>query len=66
MLTARGEGAKYKTALHVAAEHCHAAIVEYIVDVTQGRLNLEIDTLGIPYIDCILNRYIILNSFYFV
>ncbi|KAI9300482.1 ankyrin repeat-containing domain protein, partial [Cunninghamella echinulata] len=46
LLTARGGGAKYKTALHVAAEHCHAAIVEYIVEVTQGRLNFELDTLG--------------------
>ncbi|KAI8074034.1 ankyrin repeat-containing domain protein, partial [Gongronella butleri] len=46
LLTARGGGAKNKTALHAAAEHCHAAVVEYIVGVTQGRLNSEVDSLG--------------------
>lgn len=46
-MMARGGGVKNKTALHAAAEHCHAAVVEYIVDVTRGRLNLEVDGLGI-------------------
>jgi hypothetical protein len=46
LLAARGCGAKNKTALHVAAEHCHAAVVEYIVEATEGRLNLEVDSLG--------------------
>jgi hypothetical protein len=47
LMMARGGGVKNKTALHAAAEHCHAAVVEYIVDVTRGRLNLEVDGLGI-------------------
>ncbi|ORX62572.1 ankyrin [Hesseltinella vesiculosa] len=46
LVSARGGGAKNKTALHVAAEHCHAAVVEYIVGVTQDQLNLEVDSLG--------------------
>ncbi|KAI8331712.1 ankyrin repeat-containing domain protein [Chlamydoabsidia padenii] len=46
LMLARGGGVKNKTALHAAAEHCHAAVVEYIVDVTRGRLNLEVDGLG--------------------
>ncbi|KAI9322642.1 ankyrin repeat-containing domain protein [Dichotomocladium elegans] len=46
LLTARGEGVKKKTVLHVAAEHCHASVVEYIVAETQGRLNLEEDSNG--------------------
>lgn len=45
-MAARGGGVKNKTALHVAAEHCHAAVVEYIVNVTQGGLNLEEDSNG--------------------
>ncbi|KAI8391387.1 ankyrin repeat-containing domain protein [Radiomyces spectabilis] len=46
LIAARGGGAKSKTALHVAAEHCHAAVIEYIVNVTQGALNLETDSQG--------------------
>ncbi|ORZ21231.1 ankyrin repeat-containing domain protein [Absidia repens] len=46
LMASRGGGEKNKTALHVAAEHCHAAVVEYIVEVTQGQLNLEVDSLG--------------------
>lgn len=46
LVAARGAGIKNKTALHVAAEHCHAAVVEYIVNVTQGALNLEEDSQG--------------------
>ncbi|KAK4519122.1 uncharacterized protein ATC70_009353 [Mucor velutinosus] len=46
LISARGGGSKKKTALHVAAEHGHAAIVEYIVNMTQGTLNLEKDILG--------------------
>ncbi|KAI8148806.1 ankyrin repeat-containing domain protein [Fennellomyces sp. T-0311] len=46
LMAARGAGVKNKTVLHVAAEHCHAAVVEYIVNVTQGGLNLEEDSNG--------------------
>ncbi|ORY93179.1 ankyrin repeat-containing domain protein [Syncephalastrum racemosum] len=46
LMSARGAGVRNKTALHVAAEHCHAAVVEYIVEVTQGALNLEEDSNG--------------------
>ncbi|KAI8384319.1 ankyrin repeat-containing domain protein [Radiomyces spectabilis] len=46
LMTARGGGTKNKTALHTAAEHCHAAVVEYIVSKTQGALNLELDSGG--------------------
>ncbi|KAI7878809.1 ankyrin [Lichtheimia hyalospora FSU 10163] len=46
LVAARGAGIKNKTALHVAAEHCHAAVVEYIVNSTQGALNLEEDSQG--------------------
>lgn len=45
-MSARGAGSKKKTALHVAAENGNAAIVEYIVNVTQGVLNLETDMTG--------------------
>lgn len=46
LIAARGAGIKNKTALHVAAEHCHAAVVEYIVNETKGALNLEEDSNG--------------------
>ncbi|CDS08099.1 hypothetical protein LRAMOSA02048 [Lichtheimia ramosa] len=46
LMAARGAGVKNKTALHVAAEHCHAAVVEYIVSETKGALNLEEDSHG--------------------
>lgn len=46
LMAARGAGVKNKTALHVAAEHCHAAVVEYIVNETKGALNLEEDSHG--------------------
>ncbi|CAO3596389.1 unnamed protein product [Absidia cylindrospora] len=46
LLASRGGGNKNKTVLHVAAEHCHAAVVEYIVQVTQGELNNQVDTHG--------------------
>ncbi|KAI9313376.1 ankyrin repeat-containing domain protein [Dichotomocladium elegans] len=46
LMAARGAGIKNKTALHVAAENCHAAVVEYVVTVTQGGLNLEQDSDG--------------------
>ncbi|KAF7730964.1 hypothetical protein EC973_001010 [Apophysomyces ossiformis] len=46
LVSARGEGSKNKTCLHVAAEHCHAAVVEYIVGVTQGAINLALDSQG--------------------
>ena len=46
LLHARGEGVQQKTALHAAAEHCHANMVEYIVAATQGALSLELDSQG--------------------
>ncbi|KAI8099440.1 ankyrin repeat-containing domain protein [Halteromyces radiatus] len=46
LITSRGGGNKNKTVLHVAAEHCHAAVVEYIVQMTQGELNNQVDTHG--------------------
>lgn len=49
LMAARGAGIKNKTALHVAAEHCHAAVVEYIVNETEGALNLEEDSNGKCY-----------------
>ncbi|KAI8335461.1 ankyrin repeat-containing domain protein [Chlamydoabsidia padenii] len=39
-------GPRNKTVLHVAAEHCHVAVVEYIVQVTQGQLNTQVDAHG--------------------
>ncbi|KAI9315903.1 ankyrin repeat-containing domain protein [Dichotomocladium elegans] len=46
LIQARGEGTLQKTALHTAAEHCHAAVVEFIVGYTEGALNLELDSQG--------------------
>jgi hypothetical protein len=46
LMSARGSGGKKKTALHIAAEHGHSAVVEYIVNMTQGVLNLETDISG--------------------
>lgn len=46
LMSARGGGAKKKTALHIAAQNGHAAVVEYIVNMTQGVLNLETDVTG--------------------
>ncbi|KAI8970035.1 ankyrin repeat-containing domain protein [Mycotypha africana] len=46
LISARGAGSLKKTALHVAAEHGHAAVTEYIINMTQGVLNLETDSLG--------------------
>jgi hypothetical protein len=46
LMSARGGGSKKKTPLHAAAEHGHASIVEYVVNMTQGVLNLETDSLG--------------------
>ena len=46
LIHARGQGPRNKTALHAAAEHCHAAVVEFIVGYTQGALNLEVDNIG--------------------
>lgn len=66
LMMARGGGVKNKTALHAAAEHCHAAVVEYIVDVTRGRLNLEVDGLGIATLKKkSLHSYLILNASFF-
>lgn len=46
LINARGQGSKSKTALHTAAEHCHAAVVEFIVGYTEGALNLITDSQG--------------------
>ncbi|ORZ11107.1 ankyrin repeat-containing domain protein [Absidia repens] len=46
LITSRGGGSKNKSVLHVAAEHCHAAVVEYIVEITQGKLNNQVDAHG--------------------
>ncbi|ORZ24524.1 ankyrin repeat-containing domain protein [Absidia repens] len=46
LLTSRGAGMKNKTVLHIAAESCHAAVVEYIVQITQGELNNQVDAQG--------------------
>ncbi|KAI7903012.1 ankyrin repeat-containing domain protein [Cokeromyces recurvatus] len=46
IMSARGEGSKKKTALQVAAEHGHVHVVEYIIHITEGVLNLETDALG--------------------
>ncbi|KAI8069396.1 ankyrin repeat-containing domain protein [Gongronella butleri] len=46
LYTSRGGGLKNKTVLHVAAEQCHAAVVEYIIEITQGALNLQLDAQG--------------------
>ncbi|ORX56829.1 ankyrin [Hesseltinella vesiculosa] len=45
LLHSRG-GAKHKTVLHVAAEHCHAAVLEYVIELTQGALTLQVDAQG--------------------
>lgn len=50
LMSARGGGNKKKTPLHTAAEHGHAATVEYIVNMTHGVLNLEIDSMGKVFI----------------
>ncbi|KAI9478511.1 MAG: ankyrin repeat-containing domain protein [Benjaminiella poitrasii] len=46
LMSARGAGAKKKNALQAAAEYGHAAVFEYIVNMTEGVLNLETDALG--------------------
>lgn len=43
LVQARGEGCN-KTALHVAAEYGHLAVVEFIVGYTEGALNHLVDT----------------------
>ncbi|GAA5815677.1 hypothetical protein MFLAVUS_009190 [Mucor flavus] len=43
---ARGAGLKNKTALHVAAEHCHTSIVEYIVSITPPKYHAQVDSMG--------------------
>jgi hypothetical protein len=42
----RGAGLKNKTALHVAAEHCHTTVVEYIVSLTTAKYHLQVDSMG--------------------
>jgi hypothetical protein len=46
LLAARGAGLKSKTSLHVAAEHCHTTVVEYIVSLTPPRYHLQVDSMG--------------------
>lgn len=43
---ARGAGLKNKTALQVAAEHCHTAVVEYIVSLTPPKYHTQVDSMG--------------------
>ncbi|CEP17566.1 hypothetical protein [Parasitella parasitica] len=43
---ARGAGVKNKSALHVAAENCHRATVEYIVLRTEPKYHLQVDNMG--------------------
>lgn len=45
-MSARGEGIKKKTVLHVAAEEGHLSLVEYIIHHTQDVLNHETDSEG--------------------
>ncbi|KAG1206030.1 hypothetical protein G6F35_011333 [Rhizopus arrhizus] len=46
LMSARGEGIKKKTVLHVAAEEGHLSLVEYIIHHTQDVLNHETDSEG--------------------
>jgi hypothetical protein len=46
LISARGGGNRKRTALHVASEHGYAAIVEYVVNMTEGVLNLQTDSMG--------------------
>ncbi|CEG64539.1 hypothetical protein RMATCC62417_01491 [Rhizopus microsporus] len=46
LVMARGAGVKNKTALHVAAEHCHITVVEYIISMTSPKYHLQVDTTG--------------------
>ncbi|ORE08817.1 ankyrin [Rhizopus microsporus var. microsporus] len=46
LVMARGAGVKNKTALHVAAEHCHITVVEYIISMTSPKYHLQVDTAG--------------------
>ncbi|KAL9551230.1 hypothetical protein MBANPS3_004361 [Mucor bainieri] len=46
LCNARGAGLKNKTALHVAAEHCHTPIVEYIVSLTPPKYHSQVDSMG--------------------
>lgn len=46
----RGAGLKNKTALHVAAEHCHTTIVEYIVSLTPPKYHSQVDSMGKYYL----------------
>jgi hypothetical protein len=46
LMSARGGGSMKKTALHAAAENSHLSVAEYIVNMTQGVLNLETDSEG--------------------
>ena len=57
---ARGAGLKNKTALHVAAEHCHTAIVEYIVSLSPPKYHLQVDSMGNT--DIVMNK----SSFLFI
>lgn len=54
LIRARGHGPLNKTALHVAAEHCHAAVAEFIVSYTEGALNAVLDSQGTVFILYIL------------
>lgn len=60
LVMARGAGVKNKTALHVAAEHCHITVVEYIISMTSPKYHLQVDTTGKrKKVVCLIN----INSF---
>lgn len=46
LTTSRGAGLKNKTALQVAAEHCHTTVVEYIVSLTSPKYHGQVDSMG--------------------
>lgn len=46
LATSRGAGLKNKTALHVAAEHCHTTVIEYIVSLTAPKYHSQVDSMG--------------------
>ncbi|KAI8884409.1 ankyrin, partial [Backusella circina FSU 941] len=46
LISSRGGGLKNKTVLHVAAEHCHISVVEYIISQTPPKFHLQVDSMG--------------------
>ncbi|KAI9260157.1 ankyrin repeat-containing domain protein [Sporodiniella umbellata] len=46
LVLARGEGQKKKTALHIAAEHCHLPMVDSIFSLTPSHYHSQVDAEG--------------------